>query len=67
LTYYATEVYDGEYFDSDKFLGVPKFTARDEDEMKTSLQNAFGISGPAIIEAVVDGSVYDTIITRYYK
>ena len=67
LAYYATEVYDGEYFDSDKFLGVPKFTARDEDEMKTSLQKAFGISGPAIIEAVVDGSVYDTIITRYYK
>jgi acetolactate synthase-1/2/3 large subunit len=67
VPFYGTNVLEGDYFDADKFFGVPIFTARDKDEMKTSLQNAFGVSGPAIIEAVIDGSVYDNLITRNYK
>lgn len=67
LPAYATEVHEGEYFDANKFLGVPILTARDNDEMKTSLQKAFSTSGPVIIEAIVDGSIYDSLITRNYK
>jgi acetolactate synthase-1/2/3 large subunit len=67
VPYYATGVVAGNYFDADKFLGVPIFTARDENEMKTSLQKAFGVNGPVIIEAVVDGSIYDNLIVRSYK
>ncbi len=64
---YATYVHEGEYFNANKFLDVPVFTARDESEMKESLQKSFSASGPAIIEAVVDGSIYDKLITRSYK
>ncbi|MDF2890498.1 MAG: thiamine pyrophosphate-binding protein [Clostridia bacterium] len=67
LAAYATEVHEGEYFDANKFLGVPILTARDKDEMKKSLQQAFGVSGPVIIEAIVDGTIYDNLITRNYK
>ncbi|HYE12290.1 MAG TPA: thiamine pyrophosphate-binding protein [Patescibacteria group bacterium] len=67
VPFYGTNVLEGEYFDTDKFFGVPIYTARDKDEMKASLQKAFCASGPAIIEAVIDGSIYDSLITRNYK
>lgn len=67
LPYYATDVQEGEYFAADKFLGVPIYTARDEDEMRTSLQKAFGASGPVIVEALIDGSIYEKLIMRNYK
>lgn len=67
LPYYATKVQEGEFFEADKFMGVPIFTARDEAEMKNSLHKAFGVSGPAIVEAVIDGSIYENLITRNYK
>lgn len=64
---YGTFVHQGEYFEASKFLGVPIFTAKNKEEMRTSLQKAFQLSGPAIIEAVVDGSVYDQLITKDFK
>jgi len=64
---YGTALYEGEYFDADKFLGVPILKARDEGEMRASLLKAFSASGPVIIEAYVDGSVYKNLITRSYK
>jgi len=64
---YATQVQEGEYFAADKFLGVPVLTAKDEGEMKAALQGAFGTAGPVIVEAIIDGSVYDSLITRNYK
>ncbi|MDR3591907.1 MAG: thiamine pyrophosphate-dependent enzyme [Negativicutes bacterium] len=64
---YGTDLYEGEYFAAEAFLGVPILKARDEGEMKQSLLKAFGTTGPVIIEAVVDGSVYKNLITRSYK
>ncbi|MBB6215937.1 acetolactate synthase-1/2/3 large subunit [Anaerosolibacter carboniphilus] len=64
---YATDLHEGEYFDADKFLGVPVFKAKDKNEMKTSLQRALEVSGPVVIEAVVDGSIYKNLIARNYK
>ncbi len=64
---YGSDLYQGEYFAADKFLGVPILQARDEAEMKQSLLKAFAVSGPVIIEAVVDGSVYKNLVTRSYK
>jgi acetolactate synthase I/II/III large subunit len=64
---YGTDLYQGEYFDADKFLGVPILKAHDKDEMKASLLKAFSASGPVIIEAIVDGSIYKNLITRSYK
>jgi acetolactate synthase-1/2/3 large subunit len=64
---YGTNLYEGEYFAANTFLGVPVLTVHDEGEMKASLQTAFSADGPVIIEAVVDGTVYNNLITRSYK
>ena len=64
---YATNVCEGEYFGADKFLGIPVLKARDDAELKASVEKAFSLSGPAIIEAVVDGSIYSDLVTREYK
>ena len=64
---YGTELYEGDYFSADRFLGVPVLTAHDEAEMREALQTGFAAKGPVIIEAVVDGSVYEKLITRSYK
>ena len=64
---YGTGLYEGDYFSAGHFLGVPVLAAHDEAEMRESLQAAFAAKGPVIIEAVVDGSIYNKLITRSYK
>lgn len=64
---YGTHVVQGEYFAADQFLGVPVLPARDKGEMKSSLQKALSMAGPVIIEAVVDGSIYQSLIAAAYK
>ena len=64
---YGTQLYEGEYFTAGKFLGAPVLTVHDAGEMKASLQQAFSASGPVIIEAYVDGSGYNNLVTRSYK
>lgn len=64
---YGTDLYQGDYFGSDAFLGVPILKVKDQDEMRASLQKAFSMSGPVIIEALVDGSIYQDLITKAYK
>ena len=64
---YGTDLYEGDYFAADQFLGVPVLPARDAAELRASLKTAFATKGPVIIEAVVDGSIYNKLITRSYK
>lgn len=64
---YGTDLYQGEYFAADRFLGVPVLPVHDSGEMKQALQTAMGATGPVIIEAWVDGSVYKNMIARSYK
>ena len=64
---YGTNLYEGDYFGADRFLSVPVWRVSDRSEMKASLHKAFEHSGPVIIEAVVDGSVYNDLIARSYK
>ncbi|CVK19747.1 thiamine pyrophosphate-binding protein [Sporomusa sphaeroides] len=67
LPQYGTDLYVGEYFGSDSFLGVPVLKARDQEEMRASLQKGLSMSGPVIIEALIDGSVYEQLIAKDYK
>jgi acetolactate synthase-1/2/3 large subunit len=64
---YATTVLEGNYFEADKFLGVPVFQARNENEMRAKLNEAITMDGPVIIEAFVDGSVYSSMIIKDHK
>ena len=64
---YGTSLYEGDYFAADSFLGVPILHAKNQNEMRSALKKAFAISGPVIIEASVDGSIYQNLITKSYK
>ena len=64
---YGTSLYEGEYFQADRFFGAPIIKVCNESELKKSLKKAFSVSGPVIIEAVIDGSVYNKFIAESYK
>lgn len=64
---YGVDLYEGNYFEADMFLGVPVLKICDEKEMKTALQTAVSAAGPIIIEAVIDGSIYNNLVTRSHK
>ncbi len=64
---YATFVQDSNYFDAEKFLGIPVIKVEDKESMKDALKKAFSTDGPTIIEATVDGSIYQDLIVKDHK
>jgi len=64
---YATQVTEDDYFKSDYFLGVPILKLKDKEDLEDVLKAGFNHKGPVIIEAEVDGSIYQELITRDYK
>jgi len=40
------------------------FAAADSDEYRSALTQAFSTDGPAIVEAIIDGSEYDDLVLR---
>jgi acetolactate synthase-1/2/3 large subunit len=64
---YGTRLYDGELLAADRFFGVPVLRAESAEEMMSALARAFEEDGPAIVEAVIDGSDYGGLIPRSYK
>jgi acetolactate synthase I/II/III large subunit len=64
---YAVHVNDGKFFNADYFLGVPVLSVTDKKRLKSVFEKAFSCSGPVIIEAVVDGSIYEKMIAKKYK
>jgi len=67
LPSYGTDLYSGEFFGADTFLGAPVFKVRDESGAKATLRRAFAVPGPAIIEALIDDSPYKNLITKSFK
>jgi len=63
----GTDLYEGEYFGAERFLDVPVFKAADVQGFRAAFVKAQALSGPAIIEAVIDGSVYKDLMTRSFK
>ena len=45
-------------------FGVPVMVARDADQCKLALQQAFADAGPVIVEAIVNGDEYDELILK---
>ena len=52
---------------TESFFGVPVLPARDREEFKASLEGAFSMGGPVIVEAFIDGSEYGGLITEKYR
>lgn len=48
-------------------FGVPVMVARDEEELRTALEDAFAADGPVIVEALLDSREYDALVLRKDK
>jgi acetolactate synthase-1/2/3 large subunit len=49
---------------SDFFLGIPVMPVSDQEGYEKALNKAFGLSGPVIIHAEMDGSEYDGLVLK---
>ncbi|MBC7359330.1 MAG: thiamine pyrophosphate-binding protein [Desulfacinum sp.] len=63
----GVDLHQGPLLGADTFLGAPVFRADGPDSMRRACERALDVQGPAIVEAVVDGTEYDALIARRYK
>jgi acetolactate synthase-1/2/3 large subunit len=62
---YGVDLYDGDLFGADTFLGVPVIRVADNQSFTKALKKASGIEGPVIIDAAIDKSGYkETIVVK---
>jgi acetolactate synthase-1/2/3 large subunit len=61
---YGTQIYSGDLFKSDIFLGVRVLTADSEDKMKKAVNVALSLDEPVIINAIIDPEDYKWLIVR---
>ncbi|HEX2976220.1 MAG TPA: thiamine pyrophosphate-binding protein [Bacteroidales bacterium] len=64
LSPYATLLYQGDLFGSDKFLGVKVFNADSTETMRTSINLALSLNEPVIINARIDPEDYKWLIVK---
>jgi thiamine pyrophosphate-dependent acetolactate synthase large subunit-like protein len=61
---YGTQIYSGDLFGTDTFLGVKVLTADSEDKMKKAINVALSVDAPVIINAIIDPEDYKWLIVR---
>ncbi len=61
---YATILYQGDLFDSDKFLGIRVLHADSSDTMRSCIIEALSVNEPVIINAVIDPEDYKWLIVK---
>jgi acetolactate synthase-1/2/3 large subunit len=61
---YGTDLYPGDLFGCDSFLGVRVIRAATEEEMRTAIKESLQIDEPVIINAVIDPEDYKWLIVR---
>jgi acetolactate synthase-1/2/3 large subunit len=66
-TAYGTQLYKGELFTSNSFLGVKVYKSGSIKTFQRALRDAFSSHGPIIIEAAIDPEEYFHMITKEYK
>jgi acetolactate synthase-1/2/3 large subunit len=64
LTPYGTVLYQGDLFDSDKFLGIKVLKADSVDTMRSVVIEALSVNEAVIINAVVDPEDYKWLIVK---
>lgn len=60
----STQLYSGDLFCSDNFLGVKVLTADSEERMRRSVNSALSLDEPVIINAVIDPEDYKWLIVK---
>jgi acetolactate synthase-1/2/3 large subunit len=61
---YGTRLFTKGVSLSDSFLGIPVIPVSDQEGYEKALKKAFGLSGPVIIHAEMDGSEYDGLVLK---
>jgi acetolactate synthase-1/2/3 large subunit len=64
---YGTALYTDAYQPAPQYFGVPVMTANDPQAFHAAFATALNMSGPVIVEAVVDPNEYDTMILKPHK
>jgi acetolactate synthase-1/2/3 large subunit len=64
---YGTALYTEAYRPAPQYFGVPVVTASDPQAFHEAFATALAMSGPAIVEAVVDPNEYDALILKPHK
>ena len=61
---YGTNLYKGDLFGSDTFLGIRVITANSHETMRAAVKEALLINDPVIINAAIDPAEYGEMIVR---
>lgn len=61
---YGTQIYSGDLFGTDKFLGLRVLTADSEEKMKQAVNIALSLDKPVIINAIIDPDDYKWLIVK---
>ncbi len=64
---YGTPVRSEGTIGGDNIFGAPVLQARDADELRNALENAFTQGGPVIVEALCDSREYDDLVLKKDK
>jgi acetolactate synthase-1/2/3 large subunit len=61
---YGTQIYAGDLFGTDTFLGLKVLTADSEEKMRKAVNLALSLDEPVIINAIIDPEDYKWLIVR---
>lgn len=61
---YATILYQGDLFESDRFFGIKVITADSTEKMRSAVIESLAVSEPVIINAVIDPEDYRWLIVK---
>ena len=61
---YATILYQGDMFESDRFLGIRVLNADSADNMRSAVIEALAVNEPVIINAQIDPEDYKWLIVK---
>jgi acetolactate synthase I/II/III large subunit len=61
---YGTDLYTGDLFGSDSFMGVEVIRAVNEDEMRAAIRESLKSDEPVIINAVIDPEDYKWLVVK---
>lgn len=61
---YGTQLYSGDLFGTDRFLGLKVFTADSEEKMRKAVNAALALDEPVIINAIIDPEDYKWLIVK---
>jgi len=61
---YGTDLYPGDMFGSDRYLGIRVIRASSEEEMRIAIREALQTEEPVIVNAVIDPEDYSWLVVK---